>query len=84
MALNKDKNKKWEMNFSPEDFTPVTDETIIVAAGPDGNQAGINLWMYANYFFNNIQERVRGTGSADPLNFSLPYYDSYRLQIVAV
>ena len=26
----------------------------------------------------------RGTGSADPLNFSLPYYDSYRLQIVAV
>lgn len=57
MALNKDKNKKWEMNFSPEDFTPVTDETIIVAAGPDGNQAGINLWMYANYFFNNIQEK---------------------------
>ena len=28
--------------------------------------------------------RVRGTGSADPLNFSLPYYGSYRLQIVAV
>ena len=26
----------------------------------------------------------RGTGSADPLNFSLPYYGSYRLQIVAV
>ena len=24
------------------------------------------------------------TGSADPLNFSLPYYGSYRLQIVAV
>ena len=27
---------------------------------------------------------VRGTRSADPLNFSLPYYGSYRLQIVAV
>ena len=27
---------------------------------------------------------VRGTGSADALNFSLPYYGSYRLQIVAV
>ena len=26
----------------------------------------------------------RGTGSADPLNFSLPYHGSYRLQIVAV
>ena len=24
------------------------------------------------------------TGSADPLNFSLPYYGSYRLQIVAI
>ena len=24
------------------------------------------------------------TGSADPLNFSLPYYGSYRLQIVSV
>ena len=31
--------------------------------------------------------KLRGgtrTGSADPLNFSLPYYGSYRLQIVAV
>ena len=27
---------------------------------------------------------VRWAGSADPLNFSLPYYGSYRLQIVAV
>lgn len=57
MGLTKDKNKKWTMNFSSEDFTPVTDETIIVAEDPDGHKVGINLWMYANYFFNNIQEK---------------------------
>ena len=31
-----------------------------------------------------LSQGVRGTGAADPLNFSLPYYGSYRLQIVAV
>ena len=35
------------------------------------------------YVYGKIEGGTR-TGSADPLNFSLPYYGSYRLQIVAV
>lgn len=57
MALTKDKNKKWTMNFSSEDFIPVTNDSIVVVEGPDGHKVAINLWMYANYFFNNIQEK---------------------------
>ena len=42
------------------------------------------IWKGSQPFIYRCAPRGTRTGSADPLNFSLPYYGSYRLQIVAV
>ena len=42
------------------------------------------IWKGSQPFIYRCAPRGTRTGSADSLNFSLPYYGSYRLQIVAV
>lgn len=57
MALKKDENHKTKLEFAAEDFSPVTDDSIVVATDPTGAKVAIDIWCYADYFFANIQEK---------------------------
>lgn len=57
MALKKDEKINMKLEFAAEDFSPVADDSIVVATDPTGAKVAIDIWCYADYFFSKIQDK---------------------------
>lgn len=57
MPIQKDNSKKGKVSFSPQDFTSEKDceYNFIHTTDLEGNQATIDLWSYAAFFYDKIQ-----------------------------
>lgn len=76
MALKKDKNKQCGVTITSEDLTQVSEESILIVTDHSGKY-GINMWMYAEYFHENIQEKITSGGMLYIDGIRLDKYKEY-------